>query len=298
MQIQLQLVALASLILAPFSSAAPAAEAGAPSARLESALEKAVAAFEAGEYSVVLEVVAEAPEDAPEAAKLAYLAGETQLLLGNATEAESAFRRVLATRPEAVPAQVGLARALTSQGELEKARAILVETLKAEPKDLGAKTAMGRLLAREKKYDEALKELARATKLDPGNPFTARARVEVMLLADKAPKAASVSRAFVKARPEHPMGYFLLAVVLERDGEDREAIEQYQKALAKDPNFLDAHKNLAILCHTLSNTYQDKERTKLAFAHYERYFGLGGSDKDLRAMYDNLLRFKKQILGS
>jgi tetratricopeptide (TPR) repeat protein len=86
--------------------------------------------------------------------------------------------------------------------------------------------------------------------------------------------------------------------VMERDAEDEQALEQYERALALDATFLDAHKNLAILCHTLSNTYQDKARTKLAFAHYERYFALGGKDATLRAMYDNLVNFKDQILGS
>ena len=52
------------------------------------------------------------------------------------------------------------------------------------------------------------------------------------------------------------------------------------------------------LCHTLSNTYQDKERTRLAYEHYERYFALGGSDASLRATYDSLLVYKDQILGT
>jgi len=84
---------------------------------------------------------------------------------------------------------------------------------------------------------------------------------------------------------------------MERDGEDEQAIAEYQRSIELDPTFIDAHKNLAILCHTLSNTYRVKERVNLAYEHYERYFALGGKDPDLRAMYNDLLSYKDQILG-
>ena len=261
-------------------------------------LERAVVAFEAGEWQQVLEIVQAAPEGTDDGPRLAYLAGETQLILGRREQAATSFRFVLEQRPDAVPAKVGLARALTGTGGLEEAEQLLTGVLAAEPKDVGAKTAMGLLLAQLDRLEDARAELAGASKLAPRNALTARAYVEVLLRSELLPEAAGVAEAFAVERPEHPMGHFLLAVVMERDGQDELAITSYQAALAKDPNFLDAHKNLAILCHTLSNTYQDKARTKLAFAHYERYFALGGSDAQLRATYDNLLGFKEQILGS
>jgi len=157
---------------------------------------------------------------------------------------------------------------------------------------------MGLLLAQLDRLDEARAQLLEASKLAPMNALTARAHVEVLLRAEDTPAAAGVAEAFSIARPDHPMGHFLLAVVMERDGEEVLAIDRYQAALAADPNFLDAHKNLAILCHTLSNTYQDKERTRLAYEHYGRYFELGGTDAALRATYDRLVELQEQILGS
>ncbi|MCI0587577.1 MAG: tetratricopeptide repeat protein, partial [Planctomycetes bacterium] len=76
------------------------------------------------------------------------------------------------------------------------------------------------------------------------------------------------------------MGPFLRGLALDRLGKGREAIEAYEAALARDPKFLDAHKNLAILCHTRNPTYQDRARTEKAMAHYERYFALGGADAE------------------
>ncbi len=263
-----------------------------------SALEQATQAFQGGEYAKVLELSAAARAEEADYPRLVYLAGEAELALGAPAEAEKAFRNVLAQRPKAVPAQVGLGRALTALAKFDEAAPVLEAALKADPKDVGALTAHGLLLSSTGKTEEAKKELEQAWKLEPKNALVVRGYVEALLRADDVPGAAAVAEAFAKARPEHPMGPFLLAWTMERDSEDEQAIEQYQVALQRDPNFIDAHKNLAILCHTLSNTYSDKERVKLAYSHYERYFALGGKDPELKAMYDNLVKFKDQILGS
>jgi len=260
-------------------------------------LEEATKAFQSGEYAKVLELAAvpgAKPDDAP---RLAYLAGEAQLALGAPSEAEKSFRGVLAVRPKAVPAQVGLGRALTALARFDEAEPILVGALAAEPKDVGALVAHGLLLSLTGKPDEAKQALARAWALDPKGALTARGYVEVLLRADDVPGAAAIAEAFMTARPAHPLGPFLFAWTLETDGEDAQAIEQYRSALERDPNFVDAHKNLAILCHTLSNTYKVKERVLLAYEHYERYFALGGKDPELERMYKDLLSFKEQILG-
>jgi predicted Zn-dependent protease len=260
-------------------------------------LEEATQAFQAGEFPKVLALAEKGGGDATDGPRLTYLAGEAQLVLGAPAEAEKAFRAVLAQRPQAIPAQVGLGRALTALAKNDEAEKVLAAALKADPKDVGALTAHGLLLSVTGKSKEACKELERAVSLDPKNALTVRAYVEALLRADDASEAAGVVEAFAKARPEHPMGPFLLAWTMERDGDDEAAIEQYQESIARDASFLDAHKNLAILCHTLSNTYQDKARVELAYEHYERYFALGGKDPELRAMYDNLVSFKKEILG-
>ncbi len=264
----------------------------------ETPLEKATAAFQAGQYAQVLELAPAVGQDSGDWPKMQYLVGETQLLLGGNAEAELSFRNVLAKRPDALPAQVGLGRALTRLGKTDEAARILDAALAAAPKDVGALTAHGELLAALGKIEEAKKDLENAWKLDPKNALTVRALVEVLLRADDNPGAAAVIESFMTARPTHPLGPFLLAVVMERDGEDAQAIVHYEEALKKDPNFIDAHKNLAILCHTLSNTYRDKERTIKAYEHYERYFALGGKDPALAEMYKTLLELKDQILGS
>jgi tetratricopeptide (TPR) repeat protein len=260
-------------------------------------LEEATKAFQAGDYSKVLELAAAPDASASDGPRLAYLAGEAELALGAPSEAEKAFRSVLAARPKAIPAQVGLGRALTALARFDEAEPVLKAALAADPRDVGALVARGLLLSSTGKSDDAKKDLEEAWKLDPKGAMTARGYVEVLLRADDVPGAAAIAESFMSSRPQHPLGPFLLAWTLERDDEDEQAIEQYKASLALDPNFIDSHKNLAILCHTLSNTYKIKERVLLAYEHYERYFALGGKDQELERMYKDLLGFKAQILG-
>jgi len=262
-----------------------------------SSLEQARAAFERGAYKEVV-ALARGPASEGDAARLAYLVGEAQLVLGAPLEAEASFRAVLARRPQALPAQVGLGRALCALQKFDEAETTLAAALAADPKDVGALTAHGLLSSLLGRAEVAKKELAQAWQLDPKNALTVRGYVEVLLRVDDTPAAASVIESFEKTHPKHPLGPFLLAWTMELDGEDEQALAQYQLALERDPGFLDAHKNLAILCHTLSNTYQQKERVELAYAHYQRYFDLGGKDPELATMFESLVAFKEQILGA
>lgn len=268
----------------------------APRAIGETPLVQATKAFEAGRYARVLEITGKVAASDADWPRARYLAGETQLLIGRPADAEKSFGDVLSKRPKAVPAQVGLARALMLTGHGEDAEILLREAVQSDPNDAGARLAFAELLGRAGKHDDARKELAAAQKLDPKSALVARVSIELALRAENAAEALRQSDAFLQANPKHPMGYFLKGVALEKNGQDKDAIVQYEKALEMDAAYLDAHKNLAILCHTLSDSYQDQERTKKAFEHYERYFALGGADEDLKRMHENLLKFKDQLL--
>ena len=250
-----------------------------------SGLDVAVKAFSEGRWKDAVEAASAIGEEDEAYAKARYLLGESQLVLGDAVAAEKAFRAVLAKKADAVPAKVGLARALVRQGKAEKALKIIEATLAKAPKEVDAKRVLGEVhlaLGDTKKAIAALKKAQKAAKDDPQ---VARALVEAYLRAEDGDKAEKVARKLSKALSKHPMGPFLLGLVLEQAHEDDAAVDAYDEALARDEHFLDAHKNLAILCHTMSNSYRNLERIKKSMRHYERYFALGGHDPKLEQTY-------------
>jgi tetratricopeptide (TPR) repeat protein len=275
-------VVLSALLAAPAAAEGP------------SGVAPVLEAFQAAEYRKAVELAAAVPEDSEDAPRARYLAGEAHLALGDAAAAEEEFRAVLAKRPAALPAKVGLGRALTSLGKGEEAEKVLDDARKQDGKDVSVQRALGEMWTARDEVDKAVKVLEAAYKADPTDASTVRALAEARLRGDDLKQVVRLGEKLAKALPKHPMGPFVKALALEKDRKDDEAIVAYEEAIARDDRFLDAHKNLAILCHTRNPTYQDRPRTEKAMKHYARYFELGGSDERLRKMYDTLRAFFEQ----
>jgi tetratricopeptide (TPR) repeat protein len=252
------------------------------------ALDEAMEAFRSGDYAKAAELASSVRAEDAARPKAAYLLGETDLVLQKWDGALVAFREVLAKKSDSLPALVGLGRAQTGKGSADDAIATLEKAVQLDAKDVAARRSLGEARLAKGDLDKAKADLETATKLDPKDPLSARALVEVHVRAEKFDSAAKEADRLAKALPDHPMGPFLRAFVLDRQGKDRDAIESYEKAIAKDDRFLDAHKNLAILCIARSNTYQDRERVKKAFDHFKRYFDLGGKDEELKGLYEQI----------
>lgn len=254
-------------------------------------VEDAKAKLEAGDLAGALAAADEVPADDPGYTKARYLAGEIQLLLGDAGAAEKAFRDVLQKKPGAGPALVGLGRALLERDQATEAARVLEEAVKAAPDSGRAVCFLGIARMRESDGRKGRKEIEKGAKLAKDDPEVARASV-VAYLGDQDPDdARRAAQRFQKAQPKSPMGAFLMGLVLERDKKYDEAIDAYEASLKLDDNFIDAHKNLAILCITQNPLYSNKERTEKAMKHFDRYFVLGGKDAEVKQIYDTLQQF-------
>jgi tetratricopeptide (TPR) repeat protein len=251
-------------------------------------LDAAVEAFRQGDYAKTVELASAVKADDAARPRAAYLAGEAHLQLESWSDAAAAFKEVLAKKADSVPALTGLGRAQTGSGAAEEAVATLEKAVKLDAKDAVARRSLGEARIAKGDPEKGRADLDAATKLDPKDILASRSYVESLIAADKLDSAAKEADRLAKAAPDQAMGLFLKALVLDRDKKHKDAIDAYEKALAKDDQFLDAHKNLAILCVAQSNTYQDRERVKKAFDHFERYFALGGRDEKLREIYTTI----------
>ncbi len=281
------LVGALGLVLAGSPPRARAEEADKPA----TAVDDIVHRIEEGKLVDALDAAKAVPTEDPSFLRARYLVGEVNLLLGDATEAEAAFREVLAKKEHAAPALTGLGRALLAEGKAEEAVEPLSKAVAADAKSSKAKAWLGLARARAGKVAEGRKEVAEASKADPADAEVARVAVTERIEANDADGAMKAAAAFAKAKKDHPMAPFLLAFVNDKAGKFDEAISGYEKAIALDASFLDAHKNLAILCIAQNPVYTNAKRTAKAMEHFAVYEKLGGRDATVLQVYAQLKSF-------
>ncbi len=97
------------------------------------------------------------------------------------------------------------------------------------------------------KPDEALKHLQRASTTD-GSPEMFRAMGHIQFELGDFQEASLSYRALVKLKPQYAMGWFNLAVCLERLGSWDDSSEAFHKAATLDVKNVDAHLGLGV-CH-------------------------------------------------
>lgn len=159
------------------------------------------------------------------------------------------------------------------QDQLDKAAAFYRRANQADPNSFESHLALGLLLARQGKRDEAHNELTTATTLDPreaGAPLKARAWRALARLDKPGPDgqgdATQASNELIEAlkiTPETEEDTLLAADLAEASGQHDEAEKAYRRVLAKDPKSVPANSGLA---HVLIDRKQYPEAEKLVRA--------------------------------
>ena len=131
------------------------------------------------------------------------------------------------------------------QGRFDEAAMAYRRYLQLRPTDVGALTRFGMALASSDQTVEALAIFRRAVEVDPRNAEAQRNLAAALFDARDPEGAALHARQAVALRADDPIAHDLLARALAVQGQFDEAIEEFERSLAIDPNYIEAREGLA-----------------------------------------------------
>ena len=222
-------------------------------------------------------------------------------LLGDAAGAENAYRRALKSKPDLTQAQNNLGVLLREKGELPEAIKLLEQASSSDtaaahqnlglayedqgnldaaakhyaravqlaPDDVMTRANYGLLLLKQKKPEQALRELEQARDAAKGNRAASLAIGNGLRRAGANAAALVAMENAVSAggEPATPALLSELALAQRSAGKREEAVATLQKVIAMDERYATAH-------YLLGNMLAADKRFSEAKQHYERYLKL------------------------
>lgn len=201
--------------------------------RAQGKVDAAIAAYERG---------LQLQDDYPD---LHYNLANALLSQNRADEAAVHLRTSVAGEPDSAANHNNLGTALASKGQFEQAVAEFRAAIALEPGSALAHRNLGNALASMGRTEEALTALERAVALAPSDADASYDLGSLLLEADRPADATVRLRASLAANPRSPQTLNNLGIALASQGNLREAIPLWEQAVAIDPTFADAQRNLA-----------------------------------------------------
>jgi tetratricopeptide (TPR) repeat protein len=265
--------------------------------------ELAARALSNKDFAQVESLLAAAKPDSKGAeAELLSLRAAVEFLDGKMRESATTYQEAGKLAPLRDSDNFTLAMALVKAGDDAGARALLNSLATKHPDRSVYPYWLGRLDYDQRLYKEAVEKLEQATKLDPRSAriwdslgLALDMQGELEQARDKFEKAASLNRGLPHPSPwpPHDLGYLLLRMdqlqeaeadlreairydgqfpeahyhlgrVLEKEGHDSEAIEEYSRAITLDKTSADA-------CYSLGSLYRRLNRNAEASAMFSEY---------------------------
>jgi Flp pilus assembly protein TadD len=149
-----------------------------------------------------------------------------------AADAETEYKTALRLSPQFAPAAVNLADFYRQQGRDGEGESILRSSIAEIPNDAGLHHALGLILIRLNRSDEALPELRQAAKLEPVHARYAYVYAVALHSAGRNDEAMDVLRNGLKKHP-HNRDVLLALITFSRDEGDLHSALEYSEQLAK-----------------------------------------------------------------
>jgi tetratricopeptide (TPR) repeat protein len=138
-------------------------------------------------------------------------------------------------------------RLLLAQGKKQDAIIALQDAVKTSPDSASAHTHLALAYWQNENLGQAISELQVARRLSPASTLVLRSLVQLSLAQNRPSEAQLYAQELVQASPSHADARLLLGSIYMREGQARQAEEQFLAAGKLAPNEASVHFNLGIL---------------------------------------------------
>lgn len=185
--------------------------------------------------ALVAEVLGESPRDTDALQTRAVI----ELMRKQPDKAIADLRDVLQYSPSSVRALILLAKAHAMNKEVALAQDALEKAVDAAPSEPQAYLELAQLKVETGDMQGASHTLERFLERVPDNAEVQSALARIQLSQQDWTAIETTADRILAARPNHPLGYYLKGLVLQRNGKYAESIEQFETALEKRPDAVD-----------------------------------------------------------
>ncbi|WP_342673913.1 tetratricopeptide repeat protein [Chondromyces crocatus] len=229
------------------------------------AYQQGLAAFAQGDLGSARTLFLQATQADPRAAPAFYSLGVAQERLRD-TAAGASYRQAFSIAPDYEPAIVGYAMLLAKQGQLGEAERILNEKRGQMPKSAAIAATLAEIKSLQRDTGSAQRIAQEALKLNPDyrpamvviarDHYRSR-RLDLALYALQAildgfePVAENPPR-----DKDNPEALLIRGLIFREQGQRREAMEQFQRAVARRPDMVEARVQLATMLLEAGNAQE------------------------------------------
>jgi Flp pilus assembly protein TadD len=203
------------------------------------------AAFKAGKYDDAKAIFERYVEQRPKNPWGHYMLGLSAWKKGDAMGAEKAYEDALAIDPSHVKTLLNESRLFIEQKRHDEAIDRLTRAADAEPESMVVYRLLGRTYQAKGERAEAMKAYAKATEVNGLDAWSMNNLGLLLLETQQYDEAVSWFTKAADVRPSVPSFHNNLGMALEHAGQFRAAATAYSDALAADPGYAKAKKNLA-----------------------------------------------------
>jgi tetratricopeptide (TPR) repeat protein len=203
------------------------------------------AAYRARKYADATAIFESYTERRPANAWGHYMLGLSAWKNGDLSKSEQAFEKALTHDPRHVKSLVNLSRVFIEQKRHDEAVDRLTRASEIEPESHEVFRLLGRTYQAQRMTDEAVAAYRRAIELDERDAWSMNNLGLLLLESTRADEALPLLAAAAELRKDVPEFHNNLGMALEHTGRFRAAASAYNDALTANPGYEKAKQNLA-----------------------------------------------------